>query len=509
MRTFNSARNAAVGVLYLGIKTVLDFVLRTVFIHTLSSSYLGVNGLFSNILMILNLAELGVGNAIIYNLYKPVAQNDISKIRSLMLLYKKCYHIIGIFIFVAGLCIMPFLNSFITYDAETIKHIEIIYFLYLINTASSYFMVYKTTLITVHEKVYITNIIRMVMEVIMVLLQVITLLLFKNFYLYLVILIGNTILVNFINSVYAKKLYPEELELKGAKPIQSNERKSIFKDVYALMMYKIGGVVSNATDNIIISSFIGLSTVGLYSNYSLIVNAMNKILTNIFNGIVASLGNLNVSSDKERSLSIYYQINFFTFYLYGAFSVVFFCIVQNFIVFWIGEEFLLSTATLIAITLNFYIYGVNNVSIMYRNTLGLFIIGKYRPLIGAAINIVLSIILAQKVGISGVLFATAISNLLTTLWFDPRMILKHGFNKKPWLYYFKQITYILVIILTVVISCYINRFINMVPVISLIVKAVVSGAVFTVISILAFWRTKDFKNLINTILSLKTILKRR
>lgn len=498
-----------VSVIYLAAKTVLDFILRTIFIYTLGSTYLGVNGLFSNILMILNLAELGVGNAIIYNLYKPVAENDTERIRSLMLLYRKCYHIIGISIFAAGLCTMPFLNSIIKYDAEAIQHIHFIFLLYLLNSALSYFMVYKTNLVIVHEKSYSINLIKMAFEVLLLIVQSIALLVFKNFYLYLAILIANTIICNFVSSKYAQRLYPEELNGKSAQQLSKQERKHIFKDVYALMLYKIGGVITNGTSNIIISSFVSIAAVGLYSNYLLIINALKMFLTNMFNSITASVGNLNATSDQEKSRNMFYQLTFIAFYLYGLSAVLLWSLVQPFITAWIGSEYLLSAVSVGAIVLSFYITGIHSVSIMFRNTKGLFIKGKYRPIISAGLNIVLSVVLVHKIGIEGVFIAAPIASLLITVWYDPRLILNVGFSAPVLPYYKKLFSYALFFVACCASVTVIFEWIHISNIILLLVlKAIAGFSIFNVFALLLYGKTNEFKATLKTFQTLISNLKK-
>lgn len=499
MRTVNSAKNAIASIVYLVLKTLLDFALRTVFIYMLGNTYLGVNGLFSNILMILNLAELGVGNAIIYNLYKPVAQKDTERIRSLMALYRNCYHTIGIAIFVAGLCLVPFLDMIIKYDTTAIQHVRFIFLLYLLNSALSYFMVYKTNLVVVNQKNYTITLIRMIFEVVLVILQILSLLIFRSFYVYLVILIANTILCNFISSKYAEKMYPEETKYKNAKKITKQEKKGIFKNVRALMMYKIGGVVLNGTDSIIISSFIGISIVGIYSNYLLVIDALKKVLLNIFNSVVASVGNLNSTEDREKSLEVYYELNFLTFFLFGFCSIAVVCVMQHFLTFWLGTEYLFTKGVLIIIVANFYIYGINNISIIYRNTLGLFVKGKYRPLFAGCINIVLSIILAKKYGIAGVLFATTVSHLLTTSWYDPYMILKYGFQKRPWVYFAKMLQYLMVVILALLISEKIVSFIPQTNILFFVIDVAICFVIFSLLCCVFFGKSKEVSGLLQKI----------
>lgn len=259
-RTENSIRNFRYAAIAQVLNTVISFISRTFFIKILGEQYLGINGLFTNVLTVLSFAELGIGNAIIYSMYKPIAQQDTEKINALMNLYKKCYTTIGIIVLIIGLCLMPFLNFIIKEVPKIPENLHIIYVLYLLNTASSYFFTYRKSIISGYQKEYIINRYKIIFIIIKNILQILFLLITKNFILYLLIQILCTFAENIIVFIKANRLYPFINEYKQSK-VKIEEKKSIFKNVRALVLYKFGSVILNGTDSIIISKMVGVVAV--------------------------------------------------------------------------------------------------------------------------------------------------------------------------------------------------------------------------------------------------------
>ena len=315
-RTANSARNAVWSMGAYIVTLLFNFINRTVFIHFLSVDYLGVNGLFTNILTILSFAELGIGNAIVYNMYKPLAEKDTDKLKSLMKLYRTSYTAIGIAVTVIGLCVIPFLSLIIRETPDISENLVLIYILFLLNTSSSYFFMYKRSIIVADQKLYLAVFYQQIFDVIRVVLQLIFLILTHNYIIYLLTFIFCTLANNIALAYKADKMYPF-LREKDAKPLVKDERKSIFKDVRALFMYRIGSVVLDGTDNIIITNIVGLSMTGLCSNYTMIIAIFSGVLAQFLNSFTASVGNLNATSKDSRSKTVFDTMFFACVWLYG------------------------------------------------------------------------------------------------------------------------------------------------------------------------------------------------
>ncbi len=397
-RTQNSVRNSTVSIVTQVLTVVINFAVKTVFIHTLGSEYLGVNGLFSNIITMLSLADLGIGVAIPYSLYKPLAERDAKKINILMKFYAKVYHVIGVIVLIIGFSLIPFLG-FMMKDIPDVPHLTLIYSLFVIHSASSYFFVYKRFLIESDQKGYITSKIIFVFSTLLSIIQIILLLLTKNYILFLLSSIVIVIVQNIYISHKAIQLYPF-LKQKKVPKMDKADIQDITKNVSALLIYRIGNVVTSGTDNIVISRFIGLVMVGIYSNYLLIINSLNLVLNQLFNAITSSIGNLVVTTSGKRSSVIYDKLNLVNFWLYALCGTCLLVLFNPFIEIWIGKQYLLSFSVVFLLSLNFYITGMQSVTTSFRNAYGLFWKAKYRPLVMIAINIIVSIILVQFMGVA-------------------------------------------------------------------------------------------------------------
>lgn len=502
-RTRNVTINASIGLISQIIKILIDFILRTIFIKQLGSEYLGVNGLFTNILTILSFAELGIGNAIIFSMYKEIANNNTKKIKTLMLLYKKTYITIGTIILLVGLLITPFITYIINGVPNIKEDIYLLYILFLTNTAVSYFFAYKKAIISAHQKEYIINIYRLIIEIIRVTLQIIILILTKNFILYLIIQILCTLSDNIILSFKADKMFPY-LKDKNVEKLEKTEQKKIFSNVKSLVMYKFGSIMLNGTDNIIISKMLGLVTVGIISNYNLLILTVTALVSSALNGFTASIGNLNTESNAKKQEKIFNQLFLISVWIYGFCSIAFISLSNDFITIWIGPNYKLSILPILAIGLHLYVNGVQFAGYTYRNTMGLFNKGKYCPIIAAFLNIILSIILCYKIGLTGILLATSISRLVTTTWYDIYMVYKHKLNKSPISFYIKYIRYFIITIIIGIINYKILTYINSSNIFYFMIKALVCTIIINTLFLLTFYKTSEYKELSKKIATILT-----
>lgn len=493
-RTKNTIKNIQTGAIVQLVNKLMAFVVRTVFIKTLNSEYLGVNGLFTNVLTILSFAELGIGTAIIFNMYKPVAEHNNEKIKSLMQLYKKAYNTIGIVVFVLGLCVIPFMN-FIIKDAPNIKeNLIVIYVLFLFNTASSYFFTYKKSIISAHQKQSVINNIDSVFYLCKSILEIIFLFLTRNFIVYLVIEILSTFCENIILSIKADKMYPY-LKEKNVKKLSKNESKNIFDNVKSLIIYKFGGVIMNGTDNILISALVNVSTVGYCSNYVLIINSIKSIITSALNGITGSVGNLNAVGEPRKKEKVFYQITFANYMVYSFCSIAFIVLLNPFISIWLGQDYVLGIAVSISLAVSFFIEGLRNPGYTYRTTLGLFQKGRSTPYIGAIANIIFSIILCKIFGVAGIFIATSIAQLISYSWIDPYLIHKYEFKTPVSKYFKKYISYSIVFVISTVITLGLSNLISIQGILGFILKAIIVCIVPNVINLSIFYNVDEFKEL--------------
>lgn len=443
MRTNNSIRNILFGLVGQMIAIVLTFVGQRFFISILGTVYLGLNGLFTNVLSLLSLAELGIGTAIIYSLYKPLSNGDKIKISSLVNFYAKAFKIIAVITFIMGLILMPFLKYFAK-GAQSIDNLYVYYFLFLLNNALTYLFSYKKSLIIADQKSYIVTIIRYSFFIPLSILQIVILYLTKNYLLYLMLLLVFNVIENIIISIWADKLYPFITEYKKVR-LNNEDKNILYRNIKALINHRLGAVIVNGTDNIIISFFMGVYYVGLYSNYLIIINALNMIINQIFSSITASVGNLNSEDSKEKSYQIYKAILFANFWLFGFCSISLIALLNPFISIWVGSKYMLDFSIVAIISINFYVNGIRRTTLVFRDSLGLFWHDRYKPIIEALINIVLSILLVKYLGVFGVLLGTFVSTIITSSWVEPYVLFKHGFKKKMKEYLYNAFYYTLVI----------------------------------------------------------------
>ena len=459
-RTKNTIYNfiSSIGGQFLTI--LLQFVVRTVFIATLGKSYLGISGLFTNILSMLSLAELGVGTAIVYKLYDPIAREDHHRIAVLMRFYKMVYRWIGIAIAVIGLALIPFLPKLIKdYDKLATLQLNavLIFILYLLESVSSYFFfAYKTAIINANQKAYLVNIFTYVFMVVFRILQIISLLLFKNFILYVALQVVQVIGQNFACARLADKMYPFINENSGER-LSSEESRGIFKDCTALMMYRINGVVVKSTDNIILSAFLGLDTVALYSNYYIFYTTIGTLFKRVFQSVSHSLGNLHTTHDPEHEYEIF-QIVFFIAAILGGTAFAGISAVSDELVNqWIGQEWVLAKPFAVLMGLEVFTMPFKSALNNYRSTMGLFQQAKYRPVFGMVINLVVSILLVNIWGINGVLVGTIASDWLTFMWYDPLVVHRVGFENhfSVWKYYMRFGEYVLISSVVTALDCFV------------------------------------------------------
>ncbi len=488
-RTKNSFKNIIFNNIYQILGIVLNFVVRTIFIKTLGEKFLGINGLFTNILSILSLAELGVGTAMIYSMYKPIANDDKDKLIQLVSYYQVLYRRIAIIIFVIGIVIVPILPYIVNVDIE-IRSIQIYYLLYLLNSVSSYLLLYKTSIVIASQKEYIIKKYDIFFLIIRTILQSIILIKYNNYILYLVIQLLSTIMANILKSRKAEKEYSY---IKNKSELPETDKKEIWKNIKSLLYYQIGNTMLNNTDNILISVILGTIFVGYYSNYSMIITAIAGICALIFTSLQSSIGNYNIESSSEEKYILYKTLNFLAFIVYGFCSMMFLILFQDFITFWIGNQYLVSQDVLYIIVLNFYICGILYPNWCFRYTTNLFNSAKYAILICSILNIVLSIILGLKFGMFGIFIATAISRLCTTFWYEPYILFKTIFKEKVNKYFTSQLLHFVILI---VLFVFINKICSLIIVsniiLRIILKAICGGLIFMTVSILMFRKKTEY-----------------
>ncbi len=508
-RTKNSIINVAAAVSGQGISIIISFIARIIFISKLGEVYLGVNSLFGNIVGLLSLAELGVGTAINYSLYKPLAESNIPRIKGLMDLYRKTYYVIGVAILVIGILLMPFLEIFMkASETNSIPQLHLIFFLFLLNTSVSYFYSFKRALIISDQKRYIATIYRYVFYIVMNVAQIGVLIATCNFILYLIVNLISTIAENICVSRKADKMYPY-LKEKDIEKLDSGIICEIKKNTVALLYHKVGSSVVNSTDNILISKIIGIVTVGIYSNYLLITNALNIVMGQLFMALTASIGNMGVTESKEKSERILYEIFFMNFWIDCIIAASLYATVNLLIHAWFGESMILGTNVLVCITINFYIYQIRRTVLTYRDAYGLFWYDRYKALVEAGINLVISIFLGSKIGLIGILTGTIISTLSTSLWVEPYILFKYGFHSSTKKYFVKLSVYTLFTFVCCFICEYIVKLLGLTGFSGFVFGVIICTVIVSAMICVLFMGAEEFKFAITLAKKILLIFRRK
>lgn len=493
MRTKNSIRNAVFSGITNVITIIIGFIAQAIFIKTLGSEYLGLNGLFNNIISMLAITESGIGVAIIYSLYKPLAEKNKDKIKSLMALYKKSYYVIAFITFIIGLLVIPFLGIIV--KETTIPNIANIYLLFLVDSFCSYMLSYKRSILIADQKNYVINIVHICYIVILNALQIVILLITKNFYLYLILKIVFRILENIVITLIVNKQY-SYLKENNINKLEKNDIKSITTRIKALFIHKIGSFIVLGTDNILISYFFGLKVVGLYSNYYLIIYSVSTLFTQMFSSITSSIGNLIVEDNKEKTYEVYKQIKIINIVISIFTSTTILLLMKPFISMWIGSSYLLNTGILIVLVLNYYLQSTRNANTIFKEAAGIFYEDRYVPIVESLTNIIFSIVFAKFFGLIGIFMGTVCSNLVLHLYSYPKYVYKKLFEKNYWIYLKENISYFILSVVCATFTYVSASFIKIDNnIIVLIVNLSLSIVIPFVIMYISLSRTDGYKNI--------------
>lgn len=410
MRIRNTVNNIFASALLLLVKDILAYIARLVFVYTLGKTYLGVNAFMLNLLSLLSLAELGISTAINFSLYKPISEQDTAALNAFMAFYKRAYRFIGLIIAGLGLLVLPFIPRIMN-GAEDIRYLSLIYLLYLFNSVSTYFISYKETLITAAQQSYKIVPFTAAFTGGGILLQIALLLVYPNFLWYLVIQIvmgfGQRLVIN----RYITRQFPA-VDFKSRAPLPAADRAVVSANVKGMIFHKIGEYSIYGTDNILITVLVSIQVTGVYSNYQMIISAVNSLLLIIFNSATASFGNLLVSEDEKKQAQIFGRYDFLRFWLFGWSSLCFLCLFQDFIRLCFGADYLLSFGLLVVLSINNYIMGARTTINVVKQAAGIYYQDRWVPLVQAAANLIISIAAGYYIGILGIMLGTLLSGLI-------------------------------------------------------------------------------------------------
>lgn len=493
-RTKNVKLNILWGNIGTFIVLIFSFVNRTVFLKVLSVEYLGLNGLFLNLLGILAFSELGIGSVINYALYKPIAQNEEEKIIALLKLYKKVYRIIALVVFLSGLIIFPFLK-FIVNSEIPLKYVRIYFLLMLLNSVSSYFVTYKTSYVAAIQKDYINTNINTITQIITFLLQLIVLVSTKRYLYYLIVLLGVGILQKFVMILYLNCKFPI-LKRTTISKIDNETKESLKQNVKAQIFHQIGGVCVHQTDNIIISTFISTKVVGLISNYVMLSNMITKFTNIIFNGVNASIGNFILCENDENKKLLFETYTFVGYWIFGFVSVSFILLSQPFITLWLGQEYIIDYFTVILFFISIYLQGQSLPVHNFKVAAGIFVDDQWISFAQAIVNLVLSIIFVKMIGLPGVYIGTIVQRMIAIIvW--PNLVYKKVLHAKASQYFIKLIKRTLLLIFIILFLNFVfNKIFVEITISSFICMFFMDVILVNLIIFLFVFKTKEFKYLL-------------
>lgn len=477
------------------LSSVLGLISRTVFIYTLGTDYLGLAGLLGNVLGFLSISELGIATAIGFSLYKPLAEKDYKTVSTLMSVYRKAYSVIGTIVLISGIFLFFSLDFFIPVNEQP-AGTDFAYFAFLINTVVSYFLAYKTTLISSDNQAFLLVPINMSINVVQTIIQVLALVLTRSYIIYLSIQIVCSILLMVFQNIYISRKY-KEVDFASKEKLHPEKKTEIKRNVSGLIIAKIGDYLVNSTDNLIITKLVSLSATGIYSNYLLIRNMVNGFISSLFSGITASMGNVVAVESDQKKNDVFNTVFFFAFLIYSVEATCFMSLYNLFIGdIWIGRDFIFSTETVAIIVLNNYLTGLRIPLITMKGAAGKYLEDTWIPFGFAAINLLASILLVKPFGVAGVFLGTIIGSLLTADWYRPFIIYRTVFHAPVKKYFKKYIVYLFLGVGYTAITYWLCEQIHLSNMLlAFVIRAIISVCIPLLISCILFCKTAEFRAL--------------
>lgn len=498
-RTRNATRNIIFGVILKIYQIIVPFLMRTAMIYLMGVEYLGLNSLFASVLQVLNLAELGVGSAMVYSMYKPIAEDDSVTICALMKLYRTYYRCIGLVIAVVGTALTPFIPKLISGSVPSDINIYILYILNLFATVLSYWLfAYKNSILQAHQRNDVVSKITIVTNTIQYGLQLLVLYIFRNYYYFVIVALMTQALTNIVTAIVADKLYPK---FKPKGNVKKQQTKEINQRIRDLFTSKIGFVIYDSADTIVISAFLGLTMLAVYQNYFYILSAITGFISVIFAACTAGIGNSIVTETKKKNYDDLNKLTFIICWLAGFCSVCLLCLYQPFMELWVGKELMYSFSAVICFVIYFFIRQLNSLFNLYKDASGMWHEDRFRPLVAALTNLALNLVLVQIIGIYGILLSTVLAILCVGMPWLLHNLFTVIFEKK---YLMQYLNKLLFYILTVLVSSVVTYLIcSLVCLENLTLKLMIRGVICVlfpnIIYFIAFRKCKEYKQVLSLI----------
>ena len=502
-RTKNATKNIIFGMLLKIYQIIVPFLMRTALIHCLGVEYLGLDSLFVSILQILNLAELGVGSAMVFSMYKPIAEDDIVTICALMKLYKIYYRIIGIVILAIGMVLCPFIPNLIKSDLPEELNIYILYLMNLFATVLSYWLfAYKNCLLQAHQRNDITSKVTIGVCTLRYIAQFVVLFFLKDYYIYLIITLFSQVLINVTTALVVDKLY-HKYKPKG--DLDTSVVKDINQRVKDLFTAKIGGIIVNSVDTVVISAFLGLTILAVYQNYYYIITAIIGIVNVVFSACSAGIGNSLVVETEEKNYNDLKKFSFIIIWISGICTTCLLSLFQPFMKWWVGEKLLLPFSCIILLCAYYYIYEINTLLNSYKDSAGIWHKDRFRTIITAIANLTLNLILVNFIGIYGVILSTVLTILMIGMPWLIHNLFTEVFKRNPKQYILQIFKYTVTVLISVLTSYCICNFINGYNILSLILRGIICVLVSNFIWIFTYRKSEE---MLGTVTIIKRIIKK-
>lgn len=489
-RTKNTVRNSFYGVILRMVNLIGAFIARTMLIHILGVEFVGLDGLFTSVLTMLNMAELGFSSAVVYKLYKPIAEGKTDKVCALINYYKKIYRVIGTVVLGVGVLLIPFLPYIVSGELPSEVNLYGLYIIYLSNTVLSYWLfAYKTALLNAHQRNDLVSKISSIVFLTKYLLQFIVLLLFKNYYAYAIIIPLTTLLSNVGSAFIAEKYYPQ---YKCRGEIEKEEKSEIREKVTALLYNKIGVAIINGSDNIVISTFLGLRMLGIYSSYYYIFSMLHSFFDVFHSAITAGIGNSIVTEKIETNYTLFERLNFINTWIVGWCAICLCCLYQPFMYIWVGRDATLPVGFSIIMSIYFYFWMIRFITLIFKNAQGLWRQDRFRSLLEGLFNLVLNLCLVKKIGIYGITISTVVAMLIVSLPWETNVLFKHYFNKSPKHYYIETVLRFILMLVIGMFTYFLCMLINAGEWGTLVLRALICIVLPNVIIMFVYRKTDNF-----------------
>ncbi len=414
---------------------LFPFVIRSVMLHSLGTEYLGLNGLFRSLLSFLNLAELGVGSAMVFSMYRPIAEDDTTSICALMRLYRTLYRIIGLVIGAVGLLLIPVLPKLIRGDIPAGMNLYILYLMNLGNTVVTYWLfAYRSSLLQAHQRRDVISKVSLAVRIIEYILKILILVFTRNYYYYLAVQLLCQAAVNVLTAVCASRMYPRYMP-EGKLP--KDRTQDIFRRVRDLFTSKLAATVSDSADTLVISAFMGLTVLAVYQNYYFVITALRMMLVVLLSACMAGVGNKMVMESREANYRDLEKISLLYSWVLGVSSSMLLCVVQPFMNIWMGGENMLPAGLVLCFVVYYYSMGANKLVNMFKDAAGIWRIDRWRPLTAALVNLGLNLATVRWLGLYGVLLSSVVSIVLIQIPWLFRNLFREVFPREQMVRYIR------------------------------------------------------------------------